>query len=262
MEIAILMMESTIFWQLRERFLLQMRIILFIGNGGGLVKCQARKEKMAKGDFRYAESEKRFVIDKKNYKRRNSIMMKVELNIESSQLGETVIDLFKNLTPEEKQNVASQVLKEWLKEPSLFETCNYEQQLIEDFRTGKIKSSSYNTKYDKDTSIQAIRDDYEFKKRVENYRTSKQGLIESTKFEILDYYKKSIAEEIKKDEMVNKIKEETYKQLVLEFPKIITQVLVLVFANNLSTVQYQIQDSFNKSVMAESMIGAIMNKFK
>jgi len=40
--------------------------------------------------------------------------MEVKLNIESNQIGETVIDLFKNLSPEKKEELATEVVKSYL----------------------------------------------------------------------------------------------------------------------------------------------------
>jgi SOS response regulatory protein OraA/RecX len=40
--------------------------------------------------------------------------MEIKLNIETSQLGDTVVDLFKNLSDEKKEELASEVIKQYL----------------------------------------------------------------------------------------------------------------------------------------------------
>jgi molybdopterin converting factor small subunit len=42
--------------------------------------------------------------------------MEVKINIESNQIGETVVDLFKNLSEEKKEELASEVVKNYLNE--------------------------------------------------------------------------------------------------------------------------------------------------
>jgi hypothetical protein len=186
--------------------------------------------------------------------------MKIELNIEPSQIGETVIDVFKTLTPEDKKEMAIQIMREWLKEPSLFESCNFEQQLIHEYRTGIRKPNSTYDKFDENTPESTIRNDYYFKKSVEEYKTSKQGLVEATKREMLVYYNEEIAKELKLDVTINKIKEETYKELTANFPRIITEVLIMAFSSNLANMQHQIQDMTMKSYNVNSFIDQVRGK--
>lgn len=42
--------------------------------------------------------------------------MEVKINIESNQISDTVIDLFKNLSPEKKEELAAEIVKKYLDE--------------------------------------------------------------------------------------------------------------------------------------------------
>ena len=186
--------------------------------------------------------------------------MEVKINIEASQIGSTVIALFKNLSNEKKEELALSVMKEWLQSPEFFETKNKEQLLVEEFRNGIRQPFWSSNKYNEETSEHIIKSDENYKRALKSYKTSKQILVEDIKNEIVSYYKKYITEQIADHELINKIKEETYKEIASMFPAIITEVMISVFSNNLANLQYQIQDASMKSNVAENMAKNILSK--
>lgn len=186
--------------------------------------------------------------------------MEVKINIESNQIGDTVIDLFKNLTPEKKEDLALQVLKEWLVDPSFLEVRNKETLLIEEYREGKRSFGYGHKKVTPETTDNEIRNDYDFKKELENYKNSKQILIEDLKKEVIDYYKKYIADELKQNETVNKAKEETLQEITKLFPSIISQVLIQVLSDELGLLKNQIQQTYMSNNMNTNMIDILRNK--
>lgn len=186
--------------------------------------------------------------------------MEVKINIEAGQIGDTVIDLFKNIPSEKKEELALSILKEWLQSPEFFETKNKEQLLVDEFRNGSRKSHWSSTKYDENTPEHTIKSDYAFQEAIKTYKTSKQILVEDVKNEIISYYKKYITEQIANHELINQIKEETYKEIASRFPEIITQIMISVFSSNLSQLSYQIQDASRKSDVATSMTQTIMER--
>ena len=186
--------------------------------------------------------------------------MEVKINIEAGQIGDTVIDLFKNIPSEKKEELALSSMKEWLQSPEFFETKNKEQLLIEEFRNGTRKSYWSSNKFDENTPEYQIKNDKNYEDAIKSYRTSKQILVEDIKNEIITYYKKYISEQITNHELINQIKEETYKEIAIMFPTIISQVMINVFSGNLTNLQYQIQDSAMKSNIAEEMTKNIIQK--
>jgi len=185
--------------------------------------------------------------------------MQVTLNIEASQMGETVYDLFQNLPKDKKEELALQILKEWLIAPEYFEIPNYEQILLHEFKSGK-RSAGYNANYDENTPDSIIRGDYRFRDTLEKYKTSKQTMAEEIKKEVIEYYIKHLGEEIKESEEIAKLKEETYKQIAELFPSIIYSSLVDVFSDSMVDMKKMIRDSFMRSTHAASMLESIRNK--
>ena len=180
--------------------------------------------------------------------------MQVTLNIEPGMLGETVIDLFQNLSKKKKEELALTILREWLVSPELFETPNHEAILIEEFRTGKRQPSWSSTKYNKDTPAEEIQRDYKYKELLEEYQTSKQVMAEKIKKEIIEYYTKHLAEEIKKSPEIIKLRDDLYNTMVEQFPSIMYDTMVRVLVSNLSMMQDMVIHSNNQVMMSGGML--------
>jgi hypothetical protein len=188
--------------------------------------------------------------------------MEVKIQIESGQIGDTVIDLFKNLKPEKKEELALSILKEWLQNPEFFETKNKEQLVIEEFRKG-IRKPRYSYKnFDENTPEYEIKNNSDFQDAINNYKTSKQILVEDIKNEIIKYYKEYLTKELKENESINKIKEETFKEIAQMFPTIIAQTLINVFSTNLLNMQNTIQETAIRTYTNMAMTENIMQKLR
>lgn len=183
--------------------------------------------------------------------------MEVKINIESNQIGDTVIDLFKNLTPEKKEELALSVLKEWLQAPDFFETKNKETLLVEEFRDGKRRPYWSSEKYNHETSEHKIKSDTNFQNAIKDYKNSKQIMMEEIKKEIVQHYMKYVEEELKQNEIVNKIKEDTFNELIDKFPEIISKVLIETFSQNLVGLKDMIINNYHKSSMLEAQINMV-----
>lgn len=186
--------------------------------------------------------------------------MEVKINIEASQIGDTVIDLFKSLPKDKKEELTLEVLREWVKSPEFFETENYKQTLLDKFKNGNMQPSYYSTKYNKDTPDQTIIQDYNYKKYLEEYRTSKQIMVEEIKTEIIKYGRQFIKSELLDSETINKIKQESYDQIALEFPKIIYESLVIAFSGNLISLQNQILSNTMMNQHTEHIMNQVRTK--
>lgn len=188
--------------------------------------------------------------------------MEVKINIESGQIGDTVIDLFKGLSAEKKEELALGIMKEWLQSPEFFETKNREQLVIEEFKSGKRLPSSSWDKYDVETPDDKIKRDYNYEKALREYKTSKQILVEDIKNEVVSYYKKQITEKLKSSELIQKIKQDTFDEITKQFPQIINQTMINVFTQNLYELQGKISQSYNSSEMAIGMVNSLNDKIR
>ena len=62
--------------------------------------------------------------------------MEIKLNIEASQMGETVVDLFNSISAKEKKTIAKQIMKSWLEEPYQIETNAHRAEALKQIMAG------------------------------------------------------------------------------------------------------------------------------
>lgn len=185
--------------------------------------------------------------------------MEVKINIETGQLGDTVIELFKNLTQEKKEELALQILKEWLQSPESFETRAKEEVLIEEFRSGKRKPQWGSDKFDYETPELRIKNDTAYQNALKEYKNSKQIMMEEIKNEIVNYYKNFIEVELKQNEIINKVMQDTINEITNTFPEIINKVLIDSFAQNLVSLKNSIYTNYNQNAILEGQINMLKN---
>lgn len=134
--------------------------------------------------------------------------MKIELTIDGSQLGETVLDVFKTLTQEQKQGIAAEVLREWLKDPSAIEDSVRRQQLIEKVREEKQRKDHYG--WQRDWSDAAMVATDEFKREWNRGHHTKADMVNEVTRQVSEYYKTEIEKCIKEDSDILRLKESVY----------------------------------------------------
>jgi len=184
--------------------------------------------------------------------------MEVTMKIEAHQMGETVLDIFKNLSEDDKKSLALDIMREWLKSPEFMESPNYEQLVIDEFRKG-IRSA-WTGRYNDDTPDDVIRRDHNFEKTVREYRTSKQCMVESIRSEIVEYYNQELSKEIRDSEVITRIKDETFQEIAKRFPDIIQNTLVRVFSDHLLSLKLAIENAGMQAIQANGMTQQILSR--
>lgn len=183
--------------------------------------------------------------------------MKVELTIDSSNIGETLVDLFKNLPQEKKEEIASQVLEKWLTQPYDIERKAAGQKIIRELRergdsTWKDNSDEYRKKKDEE-----IYGSYEFSQRMRNFKSSKEEMILSITQSSIEHYKKITQEKIQNDEQLKKIMEIAFEEIKKDFPKYVHDAICSFFINNMFVIQSGMQEGLQKSNKSLEMNKAI-----
>ena len=143
--------------------------------------------------------------------------MQVTLNIKADQLQDTVVDLFKNLTSNQKETIATQLVSTWFTEGNLTETLVNRDKIFADLRTGVydvMDSNNYrNVKYS-----ELRENDYTFTEKVKElttaFKNTRALCTESIRSALLPL----IADDIKKWLASSKEVEEM-KDLVIDYFK-------------------------------------------
>ena len=144
--------------------------------------------------------------------------MQVTLNIEAGQLGETVLDLFKNLSDGKKEELAVQIMSNWLGESHGSERQVYESILIEKYRSGQAGDKSRNYK---DMSDEGIRNDYYFRQSMEKYKSSREIMVEMITEATQKAFQKHVDELVQKDPQMTKIRETLVDMLKTSYPEML-----------------------------------------
>lgn len=187
--------------------------------------------------------------------------MKVELNIETSQLGDTIIDVFKNFTKKEKKEMAEKVLMKWLTEPYEIERSIKIADAIK-----KIKDKGdtiYSGGIYKKPSLltdEQIADTNECSREMENFKSSRDIMIEEITSEAIKHYKKIIPEKIENDKQLEKVMKATTGVIKEDFPKFVHDAMIAWFAHNMSSMANGINTALQQSSNAEAMAKGIAER--
>jgi len=186
--------------------------------------------------------------------------MNVNLQIEAGQLGETVIDLFRNLSVEKKEEVALTILREWFREPVQLETAGYEETLLAAFkadesRMRKVSYSNYSVVDDA-----TIKASYAYREELAKYKNTKQYMVEDLRKELLAFFKKGIEDEMKADTKLDEIKKIVYDEITNRIPEIMMTVVTLALTNNMVELQHKIQDNVMKNYQFGQFKDSVMSR--
>ena len=155
--------------------------------------------------------------------------MQVTLQINPEQLSETVGDLFKNLSEEQKMTIAADVYRGWLMDTPHAELAAYEMQTI-------TKLSLKNP----GQGVQDIRSSYDFKEEMKKFRSIKSEMMQAMIPEALNHMKKVVDTTIMDSPDMQEAVKVITEVMSSEFPKYVQQAVTNSFARN------ALQDVYDK----------------
>jgi len=182
--------------------------------------------------------------------------MQVVFNIEAGQLGETVLEVFKNLTEEKKQELALELMKSWLKEPHELERKVYEEQKVEYFRRYKNES---NRNY-KDMPYEKIIEDWYFKDAMKDFKSSKEIMVETIVAAAKKSFQGHVDKYVAEDEQLAKIRGVVTEELKVEYPAIILEALTRSVSQAFSSMIDVGARNQSQLMMHDSMLNNIRQK--
>jgi len=178
--------------------------------------------------------------------------MEVTLKIESHQLGETVVDLFKSLTKEQREQIARDTLAKWFTDPYELERAAFEARVIAELRTRHTKIGGYySDKYfdDQGISDSQIRSTDEYRDQMRKYRSSREVMISTAVDEAVKQYKESVVQLVKEDPKLTAAYEAVKAKIEGAFPKMVQTALIAWFAQNLSRAVLDVpNDTYNMQI--------------
>jgi hypothetical protein len=174
--------------------------------------------------------------------------MKVELNIDAGNIGETVIEMFKNLTTEQKEAVSLKVLQDWLTEPDTIH-----RQALHVQAMAFVRERGYG-RNDTEQEIMAGRGYKEF---VTAHPTAKTRMVEEITSATIAHQKTVIEQIIKTDPEMNRIMSATLETIKENFPKIVNDAMIAWFCGNMSTMANAVQQTMMQSQSTQEVVRQI-----
>lgn len=162
--------------------------------------------------------------------------MQITINLEAGQVGETLGQTLSTLTEDQKQAVALEALKNWLKDPYQTERLAYSQSVIRELREDTFHGSDLKNKTDEE-----VMKHYRFNERMHKFITTKETMIRSITSEVIAYQKEQIREEIKNDPTMNQVMEATMLNIKENFGKFVHDAMIAWFCQNMHTTIQGVQ---------------------
>ena len=181
--------------------------------------------------------------------------MEVTLKIEAGQLGETVVDLFKNLSEDQKKEIATDILTKWLNEPYEIERNAYVEGIVSQLRQANVEIyTGFGRKKAIDCTDKEIKESSEYRQKAGGFKSSREVMIKEITNEVITYFKTSIQEQVKTDPQVEAFRGDVYQFIVDNFPMMIKESMVNFFSNHLSSIATCASSAMNDRAWFEKII--------
>lgn len=167
--------------------------------------------------------------------------MKIELEVDPKDLTKSLKEILDTLPPEQRLELARKAMETWLREPYDIERKVREREVIENL---KNKSN-----YGRPETEEEIRNSYGFRNAMQEWRSTKERMIETITKEISDQYKAAVREVLAQDQKIQAMKDEVVKIVKETFPKIFHEAMVAWTASNIQTM---LESSMGVKTIAEN----------
>ena len=178
--------------------------------------------------------------------------MQVTLNIPINESTPSLEDILKELTQEDRKEIATKVYREWLTSKLPVERKMREKEVIRELLDKKDFNG--NPKYKDEESA---RDSYYFRNKMKDYKSSKDRLIEEIMSEMKKNITSYVTEVIKEHPQKVKIQNDIETAIQNEFPAMVLKMFALYLVSEYSN---QAQKNFNEILRIDNEILNITDK--
>lgn len=193
--------------------------------------------------------------------------MKVELNIDSTTLGPTVQDVFNQLTPEQKQQLALEVMRGFLTEPHGAERIAYEQKLFDGWRrTGARLRAQWgyaNPHGDIDAaaaSDDTLRHTDAYVEQMKGFTSTRSVLVAEITKAAIATYRESAEALVKADPQLQAVLAQVLDEVRKDFPKYVHDAMIAWFCSNLTRMGEGIGQALMQSSQAAQLSDDVLRR--
>lgn len=172
--------------------------------------------------------------------------MKIELNIDQTNIGTTVEDIFKQLTPEQKFEIALQVTKNWLKENEHMSPVTLKKLAEEKANAELPAEGGYGWKY-----TEALN------KHAKELTARNTAVVNAVICAMTEQLKTACEVQIKQSPEMQAMLATMVEQLKLDYPKFVHDAMIVWFASHMENVSQGVTTALMQSSRAETISDAV-----
>jgi len=154
--------------------------------------------------------------------------MKIELDVNPQDLTKSLTEILSTLTPEQKLSIAKDTMEKWLREPYDAERIAKEQDVID-----AIKKDQETRSYRGKETEQEIRSGYEFRQKMEGFRSTKATMVKEITQAVIESYQSQVKQVIQSDPKIQAMKDEVIAVIKETFPKVAHDAMVQWMASSM-----------------------------
>jgi hypothetical protein len=173
--------------------------------------------------------------------------MKIEMTVDGSQLGDTIIKTFENLSPEQHQQIAKEVCAQW------FLGLNTAKSHREAFEANTIENIRSSESYYRDKTDADIRSNYRFQDEMKKYKNPQTEIVSNSTREVNALVIKAIQEEVVKNEEIKKIVEAVGAEIKANFKNYVHDALMAFMCGHMGSIANGIQQALVQSSNADNL---------
>lgn len=164
--------------------------------------------------------------------------MKVQIDVDEGAVGKTVEEILKNLPAEKQQELAREVMKEWLAE----NIHKNERGLHEKEVLAKLRQDPYwGSK-----SEEAIRASHSFETAMREFRSSRDIMVKAISDQVITYYKEMVKDLVEKDPVLAAMREQVASVVRESYPKMVHDALLHWFSGRMNAVMDETQNALRQ----------------
>lgn len=184
--------------------------------------------------------------------------MKVEVNLEGTQVAGTIDEMFKAMTPEQKGELTKSITAEFFK--GLYDIPAHRAAFLEEKFKEKKAKDEYS--YRNITSVAELqkKEEYRFKELNDGYETPQVKLIREVTKDVIQGVKYQVTKDLETDETFKKIVVEVGAHIKENMAAWVHDSMVAYFMQHMSNMSQGISQALMKSNNADENMKRIANK--
>ena len=158
--------------------------------------------------------------------------MKIELNIDASNFGDTIVKVFENLSEEDKKQLAKEVMTKYLLEDYEAERLARYQEVIRMLREKGDSCYTNNADTYKNKTDIEIMETYQFKDKIKHLKTSREEMIKMITDTAMIHYKDLVTKSVQEDPQMIEVYEKVKAVMKESYPGYVHDAMVKAFTDH------------------------------